>query len=156
VIPILDVKENTSMSAEASRCFTEAKSNLESASAALSNEPVDPGPAFPYKDFHTAHTLAIMAVIAAKGGSFPGQKHKLVSVCESIGLWAVMPPKLREHLIAIDCLGSDSGEPSVESRRESLSPDAWKERLQTAPKFLFFLENHVAANPQILRALTVS
>ena len=137
------------MSAEASRCFNEAKTNLAAVSAALSRSVSSSS----CKDLHAAHALAIEGVVAAKGGNLPTQKHKLVSICESIGLWAVMPPKLKEHLIAIDCVESN---PSEDSRLAGLTIEEWKERLQTAPKFLFFMENHVASNPQILGGLTVS
>ena len=142
------------MSAEASRCFNQAKSNLAAVNAAF-GAPTSAS-SLPYRDLHTAHELAIMAVIAAKGGSPPGQKHKLVSICESIGLWSVMPPKFKEHLIAIDCFESDPAESSAESAARAATIDQWKERLQVAPKFLFFIENHVVSNPQVLGGITVS
>jgi hypothetical protein len=97
-----------------------------------------------------------MAVIAAKGGSPPGQKHKLVSICESIGLWSVMPPKFKEHLIAIDCFGVDPVEINAQSTARTTTVEQLKERLQVAPKFLFFIENHVVSNPQILGGITVA
>jgi HEPN domain-containing protein len=149
---MVDVREKKSMSVEASRCFNEAKTNLASASAAFSRSVSSSS----YKDLHTAHTLAIKGVLAAKGGNLPPQKHKLVNICESIGLWAVMPPKLKEHLIAIDGVECNPVDRIEESRLAGLTIDEWKERLQTAPKFLFFMENHVASNPQILGGLTVS
>lgn len=144
ITAMVDVREKKRMSAEASRCFHEAKTNLAAASAALSRSV----PTSSCENLHAAHALAIEGVLAAKGGNLPAQKHKLVSICESIGLWAVMPPKLKEHLIAVDCV--------EDSRVAGLTIEEWKERLQTAPKFLFFMENHVASNPQILGGLTVS
>ena len=140
------------MSAEASRCFNEAKTNLASASAAFTRSASSP----PCKDLHAAHELAIKGVVAAKGGSLPVQKHNLVNICETIGLWAVMPPKFKEHLAAIDSVESNPLDSVEESRFAGLTIEEWKERLQIAPKFLFFLENHVASNPQILGGLTVS
>jgi hypothetical protein len=140
------------MDPHASRWFHQAKTNLASLSADLSQtESVSD---LSYKDFHMAHALAINGVIAAKGGSIPGQ-HKLVSICQSIGLWPVMPPKLQEHLIAIDCF-VDPVETGGQASAASLTVDELKERLQIAPKFLFFMENHVASNPLILGGLTVS
>jgi len=140
------------MSAEASRCFHEAKSNLAAINAAF--DAVNSVSSLPYQNLHTAHELAIMAVIAAKGGSPPGQKHKLVSICESIGLWSVMPPKFKEHLIAIDCFEVEPAG-SSESTTGPAIIEQWKERLQVAPKFLFFMENHVVSNPQVLGGITV-
>jgi hypothetical protein len=142
------------MSAEASRCFHEAKSNLAAVNAAF--DAVNSASSLPYQNLHTAHELAIMAVIAAKGGSPPGQKHKLVSICESIGLWSVMPPKFKEHLIAIDCFGVDPVEINAQSTARTTTVEQLKERLQVAPKFLFFIENHVVSNPQILGGITVA
>ena len=77
----------------------------------------------PYENLHTAPELAIMAGIAAKGGSPPDEKHKLVSICESIGLWSVMPPKFKEHLIAIDCFQSEPRESSAESAAQAATID---------------------------------
>ena len=148
---MVDVREKKSMSAEASRCFNEAKTNLASASAAFRHSASSSS----CKDLHAAHALAIKGVVAAKGGILPAQKHKLVNICESIGLWAVMPPKFKEHLIAIDSVESNPLDSVEESRFAGLPIEEWKERLQIAPKFLFFLENHVASNPQILGGLTV-
>ncbi|HWP56479.1 MAG TPA: hypothetical protein VNL14_01180 [Candidatus Acidoferrales bacterium] len=139
------------MSAEALRCFREAKSNLAAVTAALGS--ANSARDLPYRHFRSAHELAIRAVIAAKGGSPSEEKHKLVSLCESIGLWPVMPPKFKEHLIAVDCIEPD---PGAAGRGAEASLEQWQERLQVAPKFLFFIENHVVLNPQILSSLTVS
>jgi hypothetical protein len=149
----VDAKEKSDMSAEASRCFHQAKTNLAAVNAA-SNAPIS-GSSLPYRDLRTAHQFAIMAVIAAKGGSPPGEKHKLVSICESIGLWSVMPPKFKEHLIAIDCFEVEPVQSSDEATSGGAAIEQWQERLQTAPKFLFFIENHVVSNPQVLGGLTI-
>jgi hypothetical protein len=64
-----------------------------------------------------------------------------------------MPPKFKEHLIAIDCFEIDPIQASGPSGSATI--EQWKERLQTAPKFLFFIENHVVSNPQLLGGLTI-
>lgn len=101
-------------------------------------------------DFYKAHELPVKAIIAEKGGSF-GQDNKLTSLCKAIGLWPVIPPRLRSHLDEIDAFGPESYR-SEESRHE----EKWENLLEIAPKFVFFIENQIIRNPTVLKGIGLS
>jgi len=102
-------------------------------------------------DFYKAHELPVRAIIAEKGGSLM-QDNKLTSLCQAIGLWTVIPPKLQRHLHEIESYGPESSQPDEVIHKG----DEWKNWLAVAPAFVFFIENQILRNPTVLKGIGLS
>ena len=99
-------------------------------------------------DFYKAHELPVKAIMVEKGGSLT-QDNKLTSLCKSIGLWPVIPPKFQSYLHEIDCYGLDSSQPDELVHKSN----EWRNRLAIAPKFVFFIENQILRSPTVLKGI---
>jgi hypothetical protein len=102
-------------------------------------------------DFYKAHELPVKAIIVEKGGSF-SHDNKLTNLCKAIGLWAVIPPKLKTYLHEIDSYAPESSQPD----EAACKSDEWKNQLAIAPKFVFFIENQILSNPSVLKGIGLS
>jgi hypothetical protein len=142
------------MKAEAAQWIKESRTNLESVKAKFARmNSMTPQSC---RDFLLAHELAIKAVVIEKGGALPNAD-KLTRICELIGLWNVVPPKLRNYISEVDVCGSEALNTGKIGHQDpgSSSVEQWKNRLEVAPKFVFFIENQVIGNPSLLKGISV-
>jgi hypothetical protein len=93
----------------------------------LPNQTAAPSPDSPdFGQLAEAVEKAIKAALIESHGSLPQQHDhdKLVSICQSTGVWDVLPPALRGLIKEVDAYRSTSSRPnsqaSVESSREQI------------------------------------
>lgn len=99
---------------------------------------------------------AIKAALIESYGSLP-QRHdhsKLVSICESTGVWDILPPALKGLVQEVESYRStdthSSGSPSQESSSEQL-----RKYFFVARRLIDYMEFHVIGNDSVLKRLKV-
>jgi HEPN domain-containing protein len=101
---------------------------------------------------------AIKAALIENYGSIP-QKHdhkKLVVICQSTGIWDVLPPALKDLVQEIDSYDVGPGAEAVSSKFNAASVDKLQRYLSLTHRLIDYIEHHVIGNDSVLRRLRVS
>ena len=104
---------------------------------------------------------AIKAALIESHGSLPQQHDhsQLVSICQTTGVWDILPPALRGLVQEIECYRSTKA-PVPESPSDALSEESPAEKLQRyffiARRLIDYMEFHVIGNDSVLRRLKVA
>ncbi|HEY7316850.1 MAG TPA: HEPN domain-containing protein [Candidatus Binatia bacterium] len=95
---------------------------------------------------------AIKAALVERHGSIPQQydHDKLVSLCQTTGVWDVLPPALKSLVKEVESyrLASASDAPS--------SPEKLQKYFVVARRLIDYMEYHVIGNDSVLRRLKVA
>jgi len=100
---------------------------------------------------------AIKAALIENHGSIPEKydHKKLVVICQSTGMWEVLPPALKDLVREID--GCEAGAKKDETSSDSNGAPA--DRLQRyfslAHRLIDYMEHHVIGNDSVLKRLRV-
>ena len=99
---------------------------------------------------------AIKAALIESHGSLPQQHDhtKLVSICESTGVWDILPPALRGLVQEVESYRSTKANPpnsSSESSGEQL-----RQYFFVARRLIDYMEFHVIGNDSVLKRLKVA
>jgi HEPN domain-containing protein len=142
------------MSFYADPLLREARERIKS----LPNQTAAPSPDSPdFGQLAEAVEKAIKAALIESHGSLPQQHDhdKLVSICQSTGVWDVLPPALRGLIKEVDAYRSTSSRPnsqaSVESSREQI-----QKYFFAARRLIDYMEFHVIGNDSVLKRLKVA
>src|SRR5918995_748439 len=95
---------------------------------------------------------AIKAALVERYGSIP-QKHehdKLVSLCETTGVWDVLPPSFRRLVQEVESYHTANRPGMVES------PEQLQNYYFIARRLIDYVEDHVIGNDSVLRRLQVA
>ena len=101
--------------------------------------------------------LAIKAALIENYGSLP-QRHdhsKLVSICESTGVWDILPPALRGLVQEVESYRLAQVTPSVSPANQS-SADQLRRYFFVARRLIDYMEFHVIGNDSVLKRLKVT
>ena len=99
---------------------------------------------------------AIKAALVERHGSIP-QKHehdKLVSLCETTGVWDVLPPAFRRLVQEVESYHTANRPGMVESAASS--PEQLQNYYFIARRLIDYVEDHVIGNDSVLRRLQVA
>jgi HEPN domain-containing protein len=99
---------------------------------------------------------AIKAALVERHGSIP-QKHehdKLVSLCETTGVWHVLPPSLRRLVQEVESYHAANSTGMGES--VGSSPEQLQNYYFIAGRLIDYMEDHVIGNDSVLRRLQVA
>jgi HEPN domain-containing protein len=99
---------------------------------------------------------AIKAALVERHGSIP-QKHdhdKLVSLCETTGVWEVLPPALRRLVQEVESYHIANRPGTVEP--PASSPEQLQNYFFIARRLIDYVEDHVIGNDSVLRRLQVA
>lgn len=104
---------------------------------------------------------AIKAALIENHGSLPQQHDhsQLVSICQTTGVWDVLPPALRGLVQEIESYRSTNpalSEPSFDSSSEESSAEKLQRYFFIARRLIDYMEFHVIGNDSVLRRLKVS
>ena len=95
---------------------------------------------------------AIKAALVERHGSIPQQydHDKLVSLCQTTGVWDVLPPALKSLVKEVESfrVASASDAPS--------SPEKLQKYFLVARRLIDYMEYHVIGNDSVLRRLKVA
>jgi HEPN domain-containing protein len=96
---------------------------------------------------------AIKAALAENHGSIPAKHNhnKLVTLCQSTGVWEVLPPALRHLVQEVESYQMTHG-----SLASSASPEQMQRYLSIARRLIDYMEYHVIGNDSVLRRLNVA
>jgi HEPN domain-containing protein len=100
---------------------------------------------------------AIKAALIENHGSLPQQHDhsKLVSICESTGVWDILPPALKGLVQEVESYRSTetcSNEPATEES----SSEQLKRYFFVARRLIDYMEFHVIGNDSVLKRLKVT
>jgi len=103
---------------------------------------------------------AIKAPMVEKIGQVPPhlKNHKLMSLCQSTGLWIELPPNLQSFVQDMSPFDPNVRYPDTTAYQtlvSSSTPNEWQRRLTTAPLLVEFVEKQVIAIPSVLSRITV-
>ena len=113
------------------------------------------------QDFDTlagAVEKAIKAALIENHGSIP-QKHdhkKLVAICQSTGVWDVLPPALRNLVQEIDSYHAAADTNTTSSNATASPPQKLQRYFSVAHRLIDYMEYHVIGNDSVLRRLRVA
>jgi HEPN domain-containing protein len=99
---------------------------------------------------------AIKAALVERHGSIP-QKHdhdKLVSLCETTGVWEILPPALRRLVQEVESYHIANRPGTVEPAASS--PEQLQNYFFIARRLIDYVEDHVIGNDSVLRRLQVA
>jgi HEPN domain-containing protein len=99
---------------------------------------------------------AIKAALIENHGSLP-QKHdhsKLVSICQSTGVWDILPPALKGLVEEVESYRSEG--PSGEPIPKESSAEQLKRYFFVARRLIDYMEFHVIGNDSVLKRLKVT
>lgn len=117
---------------------------------------IDPAPP-DFDQLVEAVEKAIKAALIENHGSLPQQHdhRRLVTICQSTGVWDVLPPALRGLIEEVEIYQS-----SRSASHSLASPASSFEQLQkyffAARRFIDYMEFHVIGNDSVLRRLNVA
>lgn len=101
---------------------------------------------------------AIKAALIENYGSLPA-KHdhkKLVSICQSTGMWDVLPPALKSLVKEIESFQSVAErEPKNSDATNMTTPEKLQRYFTIARRLIDYMEYHVIGNDSVLRRLRV-
>lgn len=100
---------------------------------------------------------AIKAALVESHGSLPQQLDhgKLVSICESTGVWDILPPALRGLVQEVESYQSTKII-SAESPSSPSSSEQLKRYFFVARRLIDYMEFHVIGNDSVLKRLKVA
>ena len=100
---------------------------------------------------------AIKAALIEKHGSLPS-KHdhdKLVSICQTTGVWDVLPPALKGLVKEVECYRS-TNDPESQPISEEASSQELQRYFFIARRLIDYMEFHVIGNDSVLKRLKVA
>jgi hypothetical protein len=100
---------------------------------------------------------AIRAALVENHGSLPEQHNhsQLVSICQSTGVWDVLPPALKALVQEVETYRSAKMGSSATSQLESSSEQLQK-YLFAARRLIDYMEFHIIGNDSVLKRLKVA
>jgi hypothetical protein len=100
---------------------------------------------------------AIKAALIESYGSLPQQHDhgKLVSICESTGVWDILPPALRGLVQEVESYRAVQVSPSISPANQS-SADQLRRYFFVARRLIDYMEFHVIGNDSVLKRLKVT
>ena len=101
---------------------------------------------------------AIKAALIESHGSIP-EKHdhkKLVPICQSTGVWDVLPPALKNLVKEIDSYQTTIETEAASSHGTAASPEKLQRYFSIAHRLIDYMEYHVIGNDSVLRRLRVA
>jgi len=101
---------------------------------------------------------AIKAALIENYGSIP-QKHdhkKLVAICQSTGVWDVLPPALKDLVQEIDSYDVASEVEATSPKFTSAPADKLQRYFSLTHRLIDYIEYHVIGNDSVLRRLRVA
>jgi len=113
-----------------------------------------------YPDFDQlaeAVEKAIKAALVENHGSLPQQlNHKqLVSICQSTGVWDVLPPALRGLIQEVESYWSNTISSSSSKSAVASSSEQLQKYFVVARRLIDYMEFHVIGNDSVLKRLKV-
>jgi HEPN domain-containing protein len=110
-----------------------------------------------FDDLADAVEKAIMAALIESHGSLPAKHNhkKLVSICQSTGVWDVLPPALQSLVQEVEAyrLESELGQLAAQ---DSNKAEVLKRYFSVARRLIDYMEYHVIGNDSVLRRLKVA
>ena len=99
---------------------------------------------------------AIKAALIERHGSIPHEHdhNKLVSLCQTTGVWDVLPPALRHLVEEVESYRAASSSQSLGSIASS--PEQLQRYFFIARRLIDYMEYHVIGNDSVLRRLKVA
>ena len=99
---------------------------------------------------------AIKAALIESHGSLPQQHDhsKLVSICESTGVWDILPPALRGLVQEVESYRSTKANPPEPS--SGSSAEQLRQYFFVARRLIDYMEFHVIGNDSVLKRLKVA
>lgn len=100
---------------------------------------------------------AIKAALIESHGSLPKQHDhsKLVSICESTGVWDILPPALKGLVQEVESYRSTQT-PSTEPPSKESSSEQLQRYFFVARRLIDYMEFHVIGNDSVLKRLKVA
>lgn len=116
----------------------------------------NPGP----EDFNKlaeAVEKAIKAALIENHGSLPSQHDhsQLVSICQTTGVWDVLPPALKGLVQEVECYRSSASAMS-QPPSEATSAEQLQRYFFVARRLIDYMEFHVIGNDSVLKRLKVA
>lgn len=101
---------------------------------------------------------AIKAALIENSGSVPEQynHHQLVSICQTTGVWDILPPSLKHFVQEIESFQLAMRNSTNPPLAVSDPIEQWGKYLSTAPRLIDYMEHHVIGNDSVLKRLTLS
>jgi HEPN domain-containing protein len=98
---------------------------------------------------------AIKAALVERHGSIPSQHdhNKLVSLCQSTGVWDVLPPALKSLVEEVESYRTVN---ASDASGSVTSPDQLQQYFFIARRLIDYMEYHVIGNDSVLKRLKVS
>jgi len=115
-----------------------------------------PGPA-DFDKLADAVEKAIKAALIENSGSIPQQleRQNIVSICQSTGMWDILPPALKGLVQEVASLRSANNAMPTQWRSESSSAQIQR-YFQIARGLIDYMEFHVIGNDSVLKRLKVA
>ena len=101
---------------------------------------------------------AIKAALIENYGSIP-QKHdhkKLVVICQSTGVWEILPPALKDLVQEVDSYEAFAGSDGTSSKVLLAPADKLQRYFSLTHRLIDYIEYHVIGNDSVLRRLRVA
>ncbi|HEY5544362.1 MAG TPA: HEPN domain-containing protein [Candidatus Binatia bacterium] len=101
---------------------------------------------------------AIKAALIESHGSLPQQHDhtKLVSICESTGVWDILPPALRGLVQEVESYRSTKATPTPPDPSSGSSGEQLRQYFFIARRLIDYMEFHVIGNDSVLKRLKVA
>jgi len=132
----------------------EARDRIKSSSAQTGSTNTELGD---FNQIADAVEKAIKAALVENSGSIPQklESQNLVSICQTTGVWDVLPPALRGLVQDVATLRSTANR-SPESLKTNNSSAQLKRYFQIARGLIDYMEFHVIGNDSVLKRLKVA
>ena len=101
---------------------------------------------------------AIKAALVECHGSIPRQcdHNKLVSLCQTTGVWDVLPPALKSLVVEVESYRAANASASAAAGSITSSPEQLQKYFIIARRLIDYMEYHVIGNDSVLRRLKVA
>jgi HEPN domain-containing protein len=132
----------------------EARDRIKSSSAQTGSTNTELGD---FNQIADAVEKAIKAALVENSGSIPQklESQNLVSICQTTGVWDVLPPALRGLVQDVATLRSTANR-SPESLKTNNSSAQLKRYFQIARGLIDYMEFHVIGNDSVLKRLKIA
>ena len=132
----------------------EARDRIKSVSAQIGSTNTELGD---FNQIADAVEKAIKAALVENSGSIPQklESQNLVSICQTTGVWYVLPPALRGLVQDVATLRSTANR-SPESLKTDNSSAQLKRYFQIARGLIDYMEFHVIGNDSVLKRLKIA
>lgn len=132
----------------------EARDRIKSSSAQTGSTNTELGD---FNQIADAVEKAIKAALVENSGSIPQklESQNLVSICQTTGVWDVLPPALRGLVQDVATLRSTANR-SPESLKTDNSSAQLKRYFQIARGLIDYMEFHVIGNDSVLKRLKIA